>query len=177
MQTQLDSANDNLVKAQATIADLQEKVAMKMRECNTLQQSSDKLKQVLAVKDAENKSLRLLGGGFNQEHDAQKDETDSGININTFRDMMVRNKMVNPPSTRKENEAKILLTPNTTKRKSVLYDNIEEIDTTKKLTIRELIKKPTQLAEPIDNKFNSASVFLGQFCGVKSSFSPLNDKQ
>jgi hypothetical protein len=147
-------------------------VATKTREYNALQQSSDKIKQVLAVKDAENKSLRLLGGGFSVVQNSQNEDTDNGININSFRDMMVRNKLANPVSTRKDNENKILLTPNTTKRQSVLYDNLENMETKKKLTIRELMKKPNQLAEPIDNKFATASVVLGKFCGVKSSFTP-----
>ena len=54
-------------------------------------QTIDKLRQTLAIKDSENKSLRMLGGGYNANNaNGKVDET--GISIKTLREMMVRNR-------------------------------------------------------------------------------------
>lgn len=137
------------------------KLNLKENAFDALQEKYDNTQQALAVKNAENQSLRLLGGGFNVDAQCSAvKEEDCSVGIDKLRDMMIRSK-ASKASHHDKNIPQIAFgTPVQSSRKiSVLYGNADELPGKKKLTIRELVKTKKSIL-PNRKLVSTLSIFI-----------------
>lgn len=129
----LSSQNIELTNINET---LKGRLSSKEHLVEHLQGFADRLQQSLAIKSAENKSLRLLGGGIDiQKYYKKIEQEDDTIDLATLREMMIRNKMSSPNKGKRAEYG-------TTKpfhKQSVLYDDMQELQNKKKITLRDLL--------------------------------------